>query len=140
VTTAEPHKGRVLFVDDDEGLCSLARRLLAGWGYDVTVKSNAAEALDLLQASAPSQDSSENSPFDLLITDVAMPSINGVQLATRALRRWPTLRVLFISGQADDSSEERQTINRLGLPFLSKPVKNAEFEQAVRLALSPLLA
>jgi CheY-like chemotaxis protein len=138
-TNPAPKSARVLFVDDDEAVCSLGRRLLAGWGYDVTVKASAPAASDALDASADSRDEGGQCPFDLLITDVAMPGMNGVELATRALRRWPTLRVLFISGQGGDTPE-LQTINRLGLAFLSKPFKGAELDAAVRLALSPLLA
>jgi two-component system cell cycle response regulator CpdR len=130
-------KARVLFVDDDDAIRVMARRLLAGWGYDVTVQPGAVAALDALEASADAPEGSGQGPFDLLITDVAMPGINGVELATRALRRWPTLRILFISGQGGDTPE-RQTITRLGLPFLGKPFKNDDFELAVRLALSPL--
>ena len=139
MTTPEPQKARVLFVDDNEGVRSIAQRLLASWGYDVTVKAGAVAALDVLEASAHGPDESGQRPFDLLITDIEMHGVNGVELATRALRRWPTLRVLLISGQGGDTPE-RQTINRLGLPFLSKPFKNTELEQAIRLALAPLTA
>lgn len=139
MTEAERQKARVLFVEDDEALRSIVQKLLAGLGYDVRVTAGAVAALDVLEASAHSLDGTGKSAFDLLITDVEMRGINGVELATRALRRWPKLRVLFISGQGGDTPE-RQTIDRLGLPFLSKPFQSAELDHAVRLALSPLMA
>jgi CheY-like chemotaxis protein len=84
--------GRLLVVEDDELLRDLATEVLEAEGYSVTAAATPDEAL-LSARSAGS--------IDLLLTDVVMPGMTGVELATRLGGRHPGLRVLFMSGYTD---------------------------------------
>jgi len=84
----------ILLVDDEEELRNMVHRRLSIAGYCVFSAANGKEALGLL-ASCPD-------PVHLLLTDIEMPGMNGVDLAECAKRLCPRLKVLFISGFADD--------------------------------------
>ncbi len=84
-------RGRVLLVDDDDDVRSVAAAMVAELGYDVTSAATGDEALRLLGERR----------FDLLLTDVAMPAMNGVELGRRARGLVPELPILFASGYAD---------------------------------------
>lgn len=85
---------RILLVDDDEHVRRSTARALRARGYDVVEASTGAAALAQL-------DSCEC--FDLLVTDVVMPAMDGRQLATAAHARCPELPVLYMSGYTDDA-------------------------------------
>jgi signal transduction histidine kinase/ActR/RegA family two-component response regulator len=84
-------RGRILLVDDDEDVRSVAAAMVAELGYEVTTAGGGEEALRML----------EGGRFDLMVTDVAMPGMNGVELGQRARMLVPDLPVLFASGYAD---------------------------------------
>jgi len=102
---------RVLLVEDETLVRSVIARTLERASFSVTVASTAEEALQL----APTEQA-----FDLLITDVVMPGLDGWELGKRLCQRWPTLKVLYISGYADDVAKDGGVIGH-GLPFLQKP-------------------
>ncbi len=88
-----PAKGdgqHILYLDDEEALVLLARRLLERLGYKVSGYSSAAEALATFEA-APDQ-------FDLVLSDLSMPGINGLDVARRVLEIRPEIPVLLASG------------------------------------------
>ena len=89
---------KVLFVDDEEPLVSLVRRMLEHLGYDVTTKTNSIEALDLFR-SMPDQ-------FDLVMTDLTMPFIKGDKLAQELLKIRPDIPVVLCTGFSEKISEE----------------------------------
>jgi PAS domain S-box-containing protein len=105
----------VLLVEDEPMVLDLGSRVLRSHGYRVLVASNATEALQVAREYA--------SQIDLLVTDVVMPGLPGPELAARLETVTPGLRVLYVSGYADDS------VARLGeeegISFLAKPF-NAE--------------
>ena len=84
-------RGRILLVDDDDDVRSVAAAMIAELGYEVASAADAGEAIALL----------ESGRFQLLVTDVAMPGTNGVELARRARRVAPDMPILFASGYAD---------------------------------------
>jgi len=113
-TTAVPDTLRplILLAEDEAALRRLLARLLALNGFDVMEAGDGAEALQLIAAR-------KRFP-DLLITDVVMPRMGGLELAVELRLTCPLLPVLFISGYADSvflGSEEL----RNGTFFLSKP-------------------
>lgn len=81
----------ILLVDDDHDVRSVAAAMLEELGYRVTPAAGATMALDLLGGGG----------FDLLLTDVAMPGVNGVELVKRVRKIQPDLPVLFATGYAD---------------------------------------
>ena len=86
-----PRRGRILLVDDDEDVRGVAAAMVAELGYEVATAAAGEEALRLL----------EGGRFQLMVTDVAMPGMNGVELGRRARRLAPDMPILFASGYAD---------------------------------------
>ncbi|MCQ8239720.1 response regulator [Rhizosaccharibacter radicis] len=97
----------VLVVDDDEDVRDVTVALLSDVGYRVREASSGARALEILD---------EGGPLDLLLTDFAMPAMNGTELARQARLRRPELAVMFVSGYAElsalDGVEERQILQK----------------------------
>jgi CheY-like chemotaxis protein len=113
---------RVLVVDDEPGLCTLACDWIRALGYDVDGVQSPQDALARL----------DKERFDLLFTDVVMPGdMDGLALAAEARSRQPELRVLLASGYARVLLENRS----LPGPLLSKPYRKKEVAQAVDAAL-----
>jgi signal transduction histidine kinase/ActR/RegA family two-component response regulator len=102
--------GRILFVDDEESLLRLGRRLLERAGYAVTACANAGEALDRFRA--------DPGAWDGVVTDLAMPGQSGLEMARELLRIRPDLGILLCSGNLSeaDLQEARSTGVRQVLP------------------------
>lgn len=83
---------RILLADDEAASRDLAARALEAEGHKVACAQDGQEALDQLLAASP--------PFDLLISDVQMPVLDGIGLAEKALAGSTTLKVLLVSGFA----------------------------------------
>ena len=117
----------ILIVEDEEALRELARELLEANGYKVIEAERGEKAIQLVERS--------QTPIDLLLTDVVMPSMGGRQLAKRLLGLRPGLRVLYMSGYADDVINNRGALpeNTLLLP---KPFTRAVLLRKVREALN----
>ncbi|HET9985649.1 MAG TPA: PAS domain S-box protein [Longimicrobiales bacterium] len=116
--------GTILLVEDDAAVRRLARRILDGAGYRVLEAAGGAEAIRLtLDAAAPR--------IDLLLTDLVMPQMSGVELARRLTRRQPDLKVLFMSGYAADTIERQGALGP-DTPFLEKPFTPPGLTRAVR--------
>ena len=81
---------RILLAEDDEAMRLYLARALERVGYEVQSVDNGAAALPLL----------ERERFDLLLTDLVMPAIDGIELAQRAAEICPDVRVMFITGFA----------------------------------------
>ena len=112
-----------LLVEDDETQVEYFSRLLTRYGYTVTVAGDGMEALALCQAQ----------PYDLLVTDVRMPRLNGISFIRNALKFSPHVapRIIVISAM-DDNVIRRDAIDAGAALFLVKPVSAADFEAAVR--------
>lgn len=118
-------QGKVLIVDDEQQLRRLFMRSLGKAGYDVSEAKDGAEALALVQAQR----------FDLVISDVQMPDIDGMQLL-QALRAFdPGLPVALVSGSFDDLAPQRA--KELGaFACLAKPVAFQDLHRVAALALA----
>jgi two-component system cell cycle response regulator CpdR len=81
---------RILLAEDDESMRLYLARALERVGYDVTAVDRGTAAVPLL----------ENDRFDLLLTDIVMPEMDGIELAQRAAEISPDMRVMFITGFA----------------------------------------
>ncbi len=104
---------RILYVDDEESVTKVIKRLLERNGYEVTTKTSSLAALDTFRANPSS--------FDLVITDQTMPDMTGTDLAKELTRTQPDLPIILISGFAADSTQ--QTSGRGGIrEVVMKPV------------------
>jgi two-component system cell cycle response regulator CpdR len=81
---------RILLAEDDDSMRVYLARALERVGYDVVAVDNGLSAVPLL----------ENEPFDLLLTDIVMPQMDGIELAQKAAEIAPDIRVMFITGFA----------------------------------------
>lgn len=116
----------LLVVEDDTRVRSLVRRALQLAGFRVI------EAADGDQAIAAFQQ--ENGAIDLLLTDVVMPRMGGRQLAARLRTTRPDLKVLFMSGYAENEMA-RHGILQPGADFIEKPFEPRELQRRVRQVL-----
>ncbi len=115
----------VLLAEDEPGLRQLAERVLKSAGYRVLVAADGAEALQEVRAYA--------GPIDLLVADVVMPRLGGLELADQVLAERPRTRVLMMSGYAQDSRSPATLAN---VPFLAKPFSPAELLAAASAAIN----
>jgi signal transduction histidine kinase/ActR/RegA family two-component response regulator len=119
---------RVLLVEDDTQLRELSRRLLAAQGYRVEAASDADAALALL--GRPGSDGA----FDLLVTDIVMPRVNGFELARQVRECRPGMRVLFTSGYTGRVLEDRGVLDGES-HFIEKPFTADLLAHKVRMVL-----
>jgi two-component system cell cycle sensor histidine kinase/response regulator CckA len=113
---AGPLPGAILLVDDEAPLRRLTARVLERAGYAVDTADCAETALEMLDAA--------EAPPRALVSDVAMPGIDGLTLARRLRARWPGLPVLLLSGYAETVLDE--DLAGAGIAFLAKPFTAAE--------------
>jgi len=116
--------GRVLIVEDDEGVRGVARTVLRGRGYDVIEARSAEEGRRQAAAHA----------IDLLLTDVVLPGIDGPALAAELRAIQPGLKVLFTSGYTHRVMVSRGVLPP-GAEFLEKPFTGSLLVQKVQAAL-----
>lgn len=120
---AMPAGATVLIVDDEEALRALVHRMLERQGYRVMTARSGADALALIRAHPGSRP-------DLLVTDVVMPGLRGTEVARHATALVPSLRVLFMSGYADDEVLRCGALEP-NVGFLKKPFGAGELLAAV---------
>ncbi|MEK7867276.1 MAG: ATP-binding protein [Planctomycetota bacterium] len=116
----------ILVVEDEAPLRKLATRILAGSGYDVLEAADVEEAVTICEE--------HGGVIHLLLTDVVMPRMSGRQLADRILARRPELRVLYMSGYAEDEVIHHG-VTELGAGFLQKPFAPDDLVRRVRSVL-----
>ncbi len=104
--------GKILVVDDDVAVGQVVARSVRHRGYDVVRVDGPRAALDLV--------ANASEAFDFLLTDVVMPQMDGPSLAEKAVAAQPEMKVVFMSGYADDSAA-RTALMVSGAIFLSKP-------------------
>ncbi|HEU0156739.1 MAG TPA: ATP-binding protein, partial [Stellaceae bacterium] len=113
----------LMLVEDDDPVRIFSARALRNKGYHVIEAASAAQALDLLAGTGP--------PIDLLITDVAMPQMDGPGLVREVRAIDPAIRVVFISGYAEDAFRQRLDSDR-DIHFLAKPFSLKELASKVK--------
>src|SRR5262249_24214122 len=118
---------RILLAEDEDSLRDLVARALTEEGHEVTVSADGAQALDMLGR--------VGGPFDLLLTDVKMPVMDGIALALAAARDHPELPILLMTGYADQR-ERAHGLDALIHEVVAKPFSVAEIKSAVAGALT----
>jgi CheY-like chemotaxis protein len=117
----------ILVVDDEPDVCELARDCLLAAGYRVLEATDGEEALRIAEA--------HTEPIHLLLTDVVMPRLNGVELAGRLTRQRPDTKVLYMSGFAVVGAQH-ELLSGPGLepgdPILPKPFNAESLTRKVR--------
>ena len=122
----QPVAGKtVLVVDDHDATRQTIARMLEAGGFAVRTASSGAEALERL--------ATESSEIDLVLSDVTMPGMNGIDLSYHIREQYPDVPVAIVSG--DVSELERSIIGRTDVPFIKKPFHAESLYSAVRDAI-----
>jgi two-component system cell cycle sensor histidine kinase/response regulator CckA len=124
-TSDQTRAFRILAVDDEESVRAFLGRVLPQLGYDARVALDGEEALRVAVS---------DGPFDLLLTDLAMPGMRGDELARRLRQTDPTLKVLYLTGYSDRLFEERHVLWEEEA-FLDKPTTVQGLSEALSLLL-----
>lgn len=120
-------QGTILLVEDEEGLRALNARGLVSRGYTVLEAGNGVEAIEVLEKSGK--------PVDLVVSDVVMPEMDGPTLARELRSRNPGLKIIFVSGYAEDAFQKHLPEHGQ-FAFLPKPFTLKQLVAAVKETLA----
>ena len=118
---------RILIADDEEAVRGLVARALQMDGHSTVIAQDGAEALEILTREAGA--------FDLLLTDIKMPLMDGIALALASARDFPRLTILLMTGFADQR-ERASGLNAIIHDVITKPFSVADIRSAVTQALA----
>ena len=118
---------RILIAEDEEALCAMCARALKGVGHDVLTAFDGSDALDILKR--------EGGRFDLLLTDIRMPIMDGIALSLAVARDYPELTILLMTGYADQR-ERAHGLDAIVHDVIAKPFTLAELRATVDEALT----
>jgi signal transduction histidine kinase/CheY-like chemotaxis protein len=124
----KPLKGdeQILFVDDEPEITFMGKKMLENLGYKVTITSNSISALEEFRK--------DPDKYSLLVTDQSMPNITGTELAIMMKEIRPDLKVIIITGYADNLSEE--VLSQSGISeVILKPMILDDFSKVIRRVL-----
>ena len=118
---------RILIAEDDEPVRALVARALSEHGHEVVTAADGGEALDTLTR--------EHGRFDLFLTDIQMPVMDGIALALATARDHPAMPILLMTGYADQR-ERAHGLEALIRDVITKPLTVAGIRAAVDAALA----
>lgn len=113
---------RILLTEDDESVRAFVSRALELDGHRVETAGDGVEAMERLEA--------RDGDFDLLVSDVKMPLMDGIALAHKAAGQWPGLPILLMTGYADQR-ERAEDLSKVIRDVLTKPFTLQEIRAAV---------
>ncbi len=116
---------QVLVVDDEQAVRDFVERALNYAGYAVTLAENGQLALEVLQ----------DQSFDLMLTDIVMPELDGIALSLKAAKDYPNMKILMMSGYANQR-QRAHNLDVLAHEVISKPFSLEEITQKVTQTLS----
>jgi CheY-like chemotaxis protein len=118
---------RILIADDEESMRLLVARAIAMDGHEIVTAEDGAEALEILTR--------DSGAFDLLLTDIKMPVMDGIALALAAARDFPKVVILLMTGFADQR-ERASGLDAIVHDVITKPFAVADIRTAVADALA----
>jgi len=116
----------ILFVDDEQEITYMGKKMLENLGYKVTIKSDSLSALEEFK--------SDPMKYSLLVTDQTMPKMFGTELAARMKEIRPGMKVIIITGYIDKLSEDLLTKNGIS-ELIMKPIVLSDFSKVIRKVL-----
>lgn len=119
------HPPKILIVDDEQIVCTMARRCFEHEGYQVVTFTDSTEAKATL----------EQERFDVLITDLKMKEVDGLQLLELAREKWPETKVIMLTafGTLDTALE---AFHKQAFDYFTKPVRIDDLRESVIRALA----
>jgi|SRR6266404_2636501 CheY-like chemotaxis protein len=118
-----PGTETILIIDDETAVLSLTSRMLTRYGYETITATNAKETLHLFEVWP-------DLPVDLLMVDIVMPDVNGIELAEKIWELRPDLPVLFFSAYSDE--EILRPVIARGVPYIAKPFTSIQLTKKIR--------
>ncbi len=115
---------RLLIVEDEDTLCESLQRVFIREGYEVDIAGSAESAFELLN----------ETKYDLIITDIILPGISGIELLARYRKQNPSQKVIVITAYASLVTAV-EAIKAGACDFIIKPLMHDEMKRAVRVAL-----
>ena len=116
---------RILVVDDEEVVRELTVEILRRSGYEPHGVPSAGQALELL----------DDEPFDLVVSDVVMPEMTGVEFLHELRKRWLELPVVLMTGGSKEPERTTKAVELGACSLIYKPFSSAELTDAVSAAL-----
>jgi CheY-like chemotaxis protein len=118
----------VLLAEDQSSIRAVLREFLESKGYRILEAQNGRQALELAEHHPGS--------IEVLVTDVIMPQIRGLELAKRVTEFHPDICVIFMSGYSEDALVENQLLSERNTTLIQKPFEPEELAQKIRESLS----
>jgi two-component system cell cycle response regulator CpdR len=118
---------RILVVEDDDAVRALAARALERLGHAVDIACDGVSGLTSIVDNAAA--------YDLVLSDIRMPEMDGIQMAIEAVASFPSLKVMLFTGYADQR-ERADELNGVIVDVLQKPFALAELRDRVERALA----
>ena len=118
---------KLLIVEDDESVRTLAARALERAGHAIDIAADGAQGLALIRAA--------HGGYDLVVSDIRMPEMDGIEMAMAAAALFPTMKILLMTGYADQR-ERAEELNGIIIDVVQKPFTLAEIRSRVELALA----
>jgi len=116
---------KILLVDDDEAICDSLSRILIKKGYTVETRSSGIEALKLISKSS----------YDILLTDLRMPEMDGIELLKKAVKLDTDLGVIIMTGFGEITSY-LEAMDLGATEYLNKPIKSDELDRIIKKLLN----
>jgi len=127
-STVEGGSETVLLAEDQASIRDVLREFLESKGYKVLEAQNGSHALEIARHYLGS--------IDVLVTDVIMPQVRGLELAERVTEIRPDIQVIFMSGYSADALVENQLLSERSMTLIQKPFDPEELAQKIRESLS----
>jgi DNA-binding NtrC family response regulator len=118
---------KLLIVEDDESVRTLAARALERAGHMIDIAADGAQGLALIRAA--------RGGYDLVVSDIRMPGMDGIQMAKAAASLFPAMKILLMTGYADQR-ERAAELNGVIVDVVQKPFTLAEIRARVERALA----
>ncbi|HTV31481.1 MAG TPA: response regulator, partial [Xanthobacteraceae bacterium] len=122
-------EGTILLVEDEDSLRALNAKGLASRGYTVLEAGNGVEAINMLEKA--------DGKVDLVVSDVVMPEMDGPTLLRELRQRKPDMKIIFVSGYAEDAFQKHLPDDGNPPDFLAKPFTLKQLVQKVKEAMAP---
>jgi len=118
---------KLLIVEDDESVRTLAARALERAGHQIDVAADGAQGLASILAAGGG--------YDLVVSDIRMPEMDGIEMAKAAAAAYPAMRIMLVTGYADQR-ERAEELDGIILDVVQKPFTLAEIRERVSRALN----
>ncbi|UVK40293.1 response regulator [Mesorhizobium sp. AR10] len=118
---------KLLIVEDDESVRTLAARAFERAGHSVDIAADGAQGLALIRVALGG--------YDLVVSDIRMPEMDGIEMAKAAAAQFPAMKIMLMTGYADQR-ERAEELNGVILDVVQKPFTLAEIRARVERALA----